>query len=546
TRQALRPYYNFADVDVDRYMIDGRLRQVVMSLREVDLEQDRVPQNIKDGWNNRHLVYTHGMGIVLGYANEFDGQGLPAMRIKNIPAVSDIPEIQPSQEGIYFGERATQHIYVNTGLAEFHYPRGEEDAETSYEGPAGVELSSGLDKFAVAWKFDGWRTYTSNYLSQESRIVCRRTISERVKTLAPFLELDEDPYPVVTESGRVVYIQDAYTVSDHYPYSEPLRLGDRSFHPAYLDGNNYIRNSVKVTMDTYTGEVKFYVFDQDCVVLKVWQKAFPGLFTPKDQMPQDILEHVRYPEDMLKCQTEIYTTYHMGNTRKFISREGVWEVATEMFNQGSLQFVEPYSAIVQLPGEEMEEYLMMVQCTPSGKLNLAAWLAGRSSGEHYGKLIVYRMPLQSEVAGPLMVENFIDSKDEWSQDISLWNDNGSALLRGNLLTLPVAEGLVYIEPIYLQSDNEGAMPKLTRVVLGTGERLAWGVNLEDAKRALFSSSSTVSPETGSIVIPEGKELGYAKQLLDEYFRLSGEGNPAEAGLKLQELQRYLSGASAAN
>ena len=467
--QEMRPYYRFSDVDVARYWIDGEYRQVMISAREL------VPEGLQtQSWINRHLQYTHGIGVVMNPSNEISRQRLPEFWISDIPPKSSI-DIEITQPRIYFGERTNDYVIVNTLTDEFDYPMENRSATYRYSGADGVKISSFIDRLAFAFRFGNSRILLSTDITNESRILFDRNIFDRVKKIAPFLRYDQDPFVVVVD-GRLKWIMDAYTVSTRFPYSEPTK-----------GWGNYIRNSVKVVIDAYDGTVDFYQVEPDPII-EAYEKVFPGLVKPFEEMPENVRAHIRYPEDLLTIQALLYGTYHM-NDRSFYNREDVWQLSRETY-RGKDQEILPYYVIMDLPDEEPEpELVLMVPYTPARRPNMSAWLAARNDGKHYGEVIVYRFPIETSIWGPAQIEARIDQDPEISQLITLWSQSGSQVIRGNLLVLPIGEGILYVEPLYIQADQT-SMPQLRRVIVAYGDDLVMADSLENAFVSLFGQVIT--------------------------------------------------------
>jgi uncharacterized membrane protein (UPF0182 family) len=524
--QGMKPYYAFPDIDIDRYTINGRVRQVMLASREIDIS--KLPKESQT-WNNHHLVYTHGYGVCLNQATEFTPEGMPRMHIKDIPPVSDVVELWVKRPEIYFGELTRHHVYVGTTADEFSYPGDNGNVFHRYEGRAGVRVGWGLRRLALAWCFDGFQQLLSRYITADSRLIWHREIHDRIRTIAPFLRLDGDTYKVIRDDGRLCYMQDAYTWSSTYPYSTPQGKGDL----------NYIRASVKVSIDAYDGDVTFWVFDENDPVLRAWGRAFPGLFRSRSEMPDDLRRHVRYPEDLFRIQALMLADYHM-EAQDFYMREDRWQIARDLFKTGN-QEVDPYYALLKLPGEKSTEFVLMLPFTPFERHNLVTWLGGRCDGENYGRLLIYKMPHHSLVWGPMQIDTKIDQEPEMSSQLTLWKQKGSEVIRGTLLVVPIQGGLLYVEPIYLKAEKIG-MPALRKVVAGYGERVAWGENFDLALRRLFGKEPT-SPITppGPPVAETPTQLKAASAELDRYFELMGQGKPAEAGKVLEDLRKMLRG-----
>lgn len=476
--QSIRLYYDFNDVDVDRYVIDGEYRQVMLSARELSAEKLAVEAQT---WVNRKLQFTHGYGLALSPVNEVTADGLPLLWVKDIPPTGDFNIERPE---IYFGEKTNDYVIVNTETEEFDFPMGDENVYSYYEGESGVSLGSFMRRLIYAWQFSDFNILISGELTPESRILYYRNIRERVNHLAPFLKLDSDPYLVVLD-GRLFWIQDAYTTTDRYPYSQPLG-----------NGLNYIRNSVKVVIDAYEGNVTFYITDPEDALIQTYQAIFPELFVPGEQAPESLRAHFRYPEDFFNIQASVYQSYHMRDARVFYSKEDLWAVPRELYF-GSEQAMEPYYIIMRLPNEEKEEFLLMLPFTPVNKNNTIGWLAARSDGENYGKLLVYLFPKEKLVFGPSQVENRIGQDTVITEQLALWGRGGSRVIRGNLLLIPLGESILYVEPIFLQAEA-GGLPQMKRVIVVAGEQIAMELTLKDSLAAIFG---TEAPPSEIVVKP---------------------------------------------
>ncbi len=476
--QSFRLYYDFNDVDTDRYIIDGEYRQVMLSARELSGEK---LAGEAQTWVNRQLQFTHGYGFALSPVNEVTVEGLPVLLVKDIPPVGDFNIERPE---IYFGEKTNNYIIVKTNTPEFDYPMGDENVFTRYQGKDGVSLGSFIRRLVYAWQFGDLNILISGELTPESRVLYYRNIKERVKHLAPFLKLDSDPYLVVTE-GRLFWVQDAYTITDRYPYSEPLR-----------GGLNYIRNSVKAVIDAYDGSVTFYIADAEDALIQTYQAIFPNLFVPAGQMSESLRAHIRYPEDMFNIQASVYQTYHMRDARVFYNKEDLWAVPKEVYF-GSEQTMEPYYIIMRLPGEEKEEFLLMLPFTPVNKNNTIGWLAARNDGENYGKLLAYLFPKERLVFGPSQIENRIQQDTVITEQLALWGRGGSRVIRGNLLMIPLGESLLYVEPVFLQAET-GGLPQLKRVIVTAGDQIAMEPTLKESIAAIFGAEA---PPTEPVVKP---------------------------------------------
>lgn len=465
--QQIRTYYDFVDVDNDRYVIDGELRQVMISPRE--LSYRNLPSRI---WINEHLTYTHGYGVTLGPVNRVTTEGLPEFFIQNIPPTSSTT-IRVTRPELYYGELSNDYVFVRTNNPEFDYPSGDTNQYTTYNGTGGIPMSSWVRKAAFSAYFGSMKILLSNDISSDSRVMINRAIHGRAAKLIPFLRYDQDPYLVITDEGRLVWILDGYTTTDRMPYAMPLR-----------GVGNYIRNSVKVTVDAYDGRTTAYISAPDDPLIRAYAAAFPGLFQPIDALPQDLRAHLRYPQDLFRIQSHVFATYHMQDPQIFYNKEDLWAIP-----QKGEQDMEPYYTIMKLPGEAREEFILMIPYTPAKRDNMAAWLAARSDGEQYGKLIVYLFPKQKLVYGPRQIEARIDQDALISQQLTLWTQRGSQAIRGSLLVIPIEDAILYVEPLYLAASESGSLPELRRVIVSFGNRLVMEPDLEAALARLFGARS---------------------------------------------------------
>ena len=481
--QSIRLYYDFHDVDVDRYTIDGKYRQVMLSARELSAEK---LAGQAQTWVNRRLQFTHGYGVVMSPVNEISVEGLPVLLVKDIPPVGDFNIEQPQ---IYFGEKTNDYVIVNTKTQEFDYPMGEKNVYGYYQGEGGVEIGSFIRRLVYAWQFGDFNILISGELTPESRVLYYRNIQERVNHVAPFLKLDSDPYLVVVD-GRLFWIQDAYTTTDRYPYSEPL-----------AGGLNYIRNSVKIAIDAYNGSMTFYITDPEDALIQTYQAIFPELFVPAEQMPQSLRVHWRYPEDMFNIQASVYQSYHMRDPRVFYNQEDLWAVPNEFYADKE-QPMEPYYIIMRLPDEEKEEFLLMLPFTPVNKNNTIGWLAARCDGENYGKLLAYHFPKDRLVYGPSQIENRIQQDTVITEQLALWGRGGSQVIRGNLLMIPLGKSNLYVEPVFLQAQG-GGLPELKRVIVAAGEHISMELTLEGSIAAIFGTD--LPPTEPEPPVPEEPE-----------------------------------------
>lgn len=479
--QEIRLYYSFNDVDVDRYIIDGNYRQVLISARELDQTQ---LQTQSQTWVNKHLTYTHGYGFVLSPVNEAGGDGLPLLLVSNIPPTTNT-DIAITRPEIYYGELGNDYVVVNTDSPEFDYPKGDTNVFVdSYTGEGGIPVGGRTRQLAFGFRFNDLKLFFSSALTSESKLMFRRTIRERVEALAPFLAYDGDPYIVARDDGTLVWIWDAYTTTARFPYSQPQG-----------SGINYIRNSVKVVIDAYSGGVTFYQIDSDDPIANAWGKVFDGLFTPGDQMPEDLREHLRYPEDLYSVQAGALATYHMTDPQIFYNKEDVWEIPMEIYGSEEIPVV-PYYEVLTLPGETEPEFALLQPFAPLSKKNMAAMLVARQDGEHYGELMVIDLPKNKLIYGPAQMEARISNDPVISSQLTLWSQAGSQVIRGNLLVVPIGESLMYFEPVYLQAE-QSPIPELTRVIAAYGDEIVMEPTLSDALTKIFKEPITVgTTDTG--------------------------------------------------
>jgi uncharacterized membrane protein (UPF0182 family) len=551
--QEIRTYYDFPDIDIDRYEIEGTTREVMLATRELNVE--KLPESSRN-WINEKLIYTHGYGITMNPVNGFTPEGLPTLIISNMPAQSTVRGLSITRPEVYFGELTNTDVYVKTRQKEFNYPQGQTNNLTSYEGNGGILLGGFLRRIILALdRGDLAKLPFSDDVTKDSRLLMRRNVRDRVSALAPFLTFDPDPYIVLGDDGRLSWMMDAFTVADTYPYSSHYRLGNNAI--------NYMRNSVKVVIDAYDGTTTFYVFDTDDPIISAYRAIFPALFKDASMMPPDLRKHVRYPEMLLKLQAEVYGLYHMTDPEAFYNREDLWTVATEVgMSEGGeqrTQVMQPNFVLMKLPGETGVEFVEILPFTPANRNNLIGWIAGRSDGAQYGTSVVYNFPKTKLVDGPLQIEARIDQNAQLSGQLTLWNQQGSHVRRGALLVIPIGRALLYAEPIYLQAERS-PMPELRLVVLALQDRLAYGPTFEAALTSLFGGavSSLTSTSTSAAAAPAERARGVgttsvqpqpaadlnaliaeaAKDLAD-YQRLTAEGKLGEAGQKLEELKRTL-------
>jgi hypothetical protein len=470
--QALRPYYTFPETDVDRYFIDGRIKQVLLSPRELDVSQ--LSAEASQSWINPHFIYTHGIGAVVAEVNKITPDGLPVLLIENAPPEVKSPGFQLTRPEIYYGEKTQDPVFVHTAREEFDYPSGDQNKYATYQGSGGFPVGSLLMKAAAAISQVEPSILFTGYLTGRSRMMIYRKVEARLAHLAGFLHWDQDPYLVITDDGRMVWIVDGYTTSLSHPYSAALPVA------GVEEGANYIRNSVKATVDAYTGKMSLFVFDPSDPIIQAYQRLFPKLFRPASEMPSDLRRHARYPEAMFRTQAEAYRIFHMRDPQVFYNKEDIWEIARNLFGQsGQPEPVKPTYVVATLPGEMQPEFLLILPFTPRGKDNLIGWMAARCDGDQLGKLIFYQLPKQQLMYGPMQIESRIDQDQNISKDLTLWNQQGSRVLRGNIIALPVTGGFLYVESIYIQA-TEARMPQLKKVVLAMGDRLIYRDTFDEA------------------------------------------------------------------
>lgn len=551
--QAIRTYYDFPDIDIDRYEIDGAMRQVMLATRELNV--DKLPESSRN-WINEKLIYTHGYGVTMNPVNGFTPEGFPTFLLSNMPVQSATPSIAVTRPEIYFGELTNTDVYVRTRQKEFNYPQGENSNLTSYEGTGGIVLGGFFRRILIALdRGDVAKVPFSDDINEQSRLLMRRNVRDRVQALAPFLTFDSDPYIIVAGDGRLSWMLDGFTTSDTFPYARHYQLGRSQI--------NYIRNSVKAVIDAYDGTTTFYVFDRNDPIVAAYRRLFPGLFKDASALPAALAPHVRYPEMMLEVQAAVYGLYHMTDPGIFYNREDLWTVASEVGmnaqRQQATQAVEPNFVLMALPGETKSEYVMILPFTPANRNNLIGWIAGRSDPPNYGTAVAYDFPKTRLVDGPLQVEARIDQDPQLSGQLSLWNQQGSHVRRGGLIVIPVGRALLYAEGIYLQAERS-PMPQLRLVVLALQDRLAYGPTFEAAMAALFGGAGSTPASTLPGNIPPAATprapaaaggppagnvdaldvlIGGAARDLADYQRLTSEGKLGEAGQKLEALKAKL-------
>ena len=488
--QSIRSYYTFNDVDVDRYNVNGEYTQVFLSAREID--QARV----EDNWLIRHLKYTHGYGITLSRVDKVTSSGQPDMLIDSIPPVSEIPEIKITRPEIYYGESTDEYVIVKTDEQEFDYPSGESNVYCSYEGSGGIKLNL-FNKALFAVREGSLKLLVSGNINSDSRIMIYRDIMTRASKIAPFLRYDNAPYMVVNDEGRLFWILDAYTSSEYYPYSEP-----------YMEGSdtNYIRNSIKIVVDAYNGDIDFYIVDENDPIATTLAKIYPGLFQSLDQMPEDLQKHLQYPNALFNIQASVYMKYHMTDEEVFYQSEDLWAIAKEYYGQ-SEAILNPINFIMKLPGESKAEFISSIPYTPNGKSNMTGILIARSDGDKYGELVLYRLPKDRIIYGPAQIEAQINQDAEISKEFSLWNNSGATYSRGNLFVFPVEDSIIYAEPIYMESSSS-SLPEVKRVVMYYGDKVAYESTLAECLNTLFGEGAG-DPLLTANPIETGKEMAQA-------------------------------------
>ncbi|SHK37848.1 UPF0182 family membrane protein [Paramaledivibacter caminithermalis] len=538
-KQGIRHYYKFNDVDIDRYYIDGKYRQVFLSPRELDQSQIKEERQT---FINKHLIYTHGYGIVMSPVNKITSEGLPEMLIKNIPPITNTEGFKIERPEIYFGELTNDYIIVNTKEKEFDYPKGNSNVENIYEGNAGIKLR-GLNKLLYAYKQGSLKMLLAGSITSESKIVLNRNIHDRVRKIMPYIEYDSDPY-IALYDGKIYWIIDGYTVSSNYPYSEPI--SDSKI--------NYIRNSVKVVIDAYNGDTTYYLADENDPIVKTYSKIFPQLFTSIDEMPEGLKAHIRYPQVLFDIQADVYRIYHMEDPRVFYNQEDEWYIANEKYENEN-QLIESNYLLMKLPEEEKEEFILSIPYTPKEKPNMTALLVGRNDGENYGELVVYKLPKSKNVYGPMQIENRIDSEPTISKEFTFWNQQGSSVIRGNLLTIPIEDSLLYVEPIYLKADAKDSLPEVKRVIVAYGEKIVMEPTLEGSLERIFGKSEEepkpdipkptepINPSQPTIPAEDIDDISQliinANDVFERSIEAQRQGDWAEYGRFIEELKIIL-------
>jgi uncharacterized membrane protein (UPF0182 family) len=544
--QALRPYYVFPDSDVDRYIIDGKLRQVLLSPRELDIRQ--LP-DAQTRWINPHFVYTHGYGLVMAEANRIQPDGLPVLFVQDAPPQIRARTLKLTRPEIYYGEQPHEPVFVRTQQEEFSYPSGNESVFSRYEGTGGFPISNYGLRIAAALRHADVNILLTSLITSESRMMIRRRIQDRIQTLAAFVTWDRDPYLVLTDEGRLIWTIDGYTTSSAHPYSRVMSLqGQGAF--------NYIRNSVKATVDAYNGTTTIYIFDETDPIIQAYRKLFPTLFRPAADMPPDQRSHARYPEGFFRIQAEIYRTYHMRDPQAFYNKEDVWDIARNLYGP-DLRAVPlpPTYVVATLPGENTPEFLLLLPFTPRNKDNMIGLMVARCDGEHLGELLFLQLSKQELIFGPMQIEARINQDQNISKDLNLWNQQGSQVLRGHVLVLPIGDTFLYVEPIYIQA-AEARMPQLRKVVLAMGNDLIYrdtyeealeelaaiGAHTRPAKRPVEvtdAEPTSSPPVTARAAAAESVAISQVRRHLQRYRELSAQGRWAEAGRELEALERLV-------
>ncbi|HUQ94815.1 MAG TPA: UPF0182 family protein [Bryobacteraceae bacterium] len=540
--QALRPYYVFNDTDVDRYRIDGQLRQVMLTPRELDVRQ--LPADARGRWMNPHFIYTHGYGVVVAEANRITQDGLPVLMIQNAPPEVKTPSLKLTRPELYFGEVTHEPVFVRTAQPEFNYPSGAENVHTKYEGTGGFPASSLGMRLAAATAYADPNILLTGFLTPESRMMIRRNIRARASKLAGFLTWDRDPYLVLTAAGRLVWMMDGYTTSSAHPYSRNVDLPQSS-------NVNYIRNSVKATVDAYDGDVHFYIFDTEDPIIQAYAHLFPKLLRGASEMPADLREHARYPEVLFRVQADMYRNFHMKDADSFYNKEDAWDIARAVSSQDAKPtMVEPTYVVATLPGGTEPEFLLMIPFTPRNKDNLIGFMAARCDGDKLGELLFLQLSKQELIFGPLQIEARINQDQNISKDLSLWNQQGSQVLRGQMLVMPIEDTFIYIQPIYIQA-NQARMPQLKKVAIAVGNSLVYSDTYEQAlaeitgmklpsQPATETPPGTPPPKAPSMTSTGGgdndRRLDQIRRHFQRYKELTSQGKLAEAGRELEALE----------
>ncbi|MBU5467147.1 UPF0182 family protein [Virgibacillus sp. MSJ-26] len=543
--QTFRTYYKFNDMDIDRYEIDGDYEQVFVGARE--LSTDDLPDQAKT-WVNSTLRYTHGYGVAMSHVNQVTSQGQPEYMVKNIPPEGTVDVTRPQ---IYFGEEPYPNVIVNSKVDEFDYPTGDENQSHRFEAESGIPLK-GINRFLFALEEKSFRMLVSDQITKDSQFLATRNIMDRVKKIAPFLQYDDDPYIIVRDDGSLAWIIDAYMSAENYPYSE-----------AFDGRKNYIRNSVKVAIDAYTGEVDYYIVDPDDPLMKTYDNIFPDLFT--SDIPEDIQSHFRYPTDLFEIQASMYGTYHMSNLEIFYNREDFWQFPTEKYFNKDIE-MEPYYITMKLPEYDEEEFILMMPYTPKKRQNMIAWMGVRNDGDNYGEMFVYRFPKQKNIYGPQQIENRINQDSYISQQLNLWSQGGSEVIRGNLLAIPIQDTVLYVEPVYIESSNETSLPEVKQVIMAYEDNIVMEDTFDNALEEILSKVDSDfkaeetedkedkdkdaaedseledepdTEETPDPILGADELLDEVSELFDAYRDALSEGDWEEAGEIMSEIEARL-------
>ena len=527
--QALRPYYTFPATDVDRYFIKGRIKQVLLSPRDIDVSQ--LSGEARQSWINPRFIYTHGFGVVVSEVNKITPDGLPVLLIENAPPEIKSPGLRLTRSEIYYGESTQDPVFVHTAREEFDYPSGDQNKYSTYQGTGGFPVGSFLVKTAAAISQGEPNIIFTGYLTGQSRMMIYRKVQGRLAHLAGFLHWDPDPYLVITDDGRLVWIVDGYTTSLSHPYSATLPVTGLD------EGANYIRNAVKATVDAYTGKMSLYVFDPSDPIIQAFENLFPKLFRPASEMPPDLRRHARYPEVLFGTQAEAYRIFHMRDPQVFYNKEDIWEIANSLSGQsGKPVPMQPTYVVATLPGEKEPEFLLILPFTPRGKDNLIGWMAARCDGDRLGNLIYFQLSKQQLMYGPMQIESRIDQDQNISKDLSLWNQQGSRVLRGNIIALPVSGGFLYVESIYIQA-TEARMPQLKKVVLAMGNRLIYRDTFDQALAELTGGPAPARPALAAVTsAPAPAATGQGLPALAERLRRLRD-QAAQLARELETLER---------
>ncbi len=533
--QEIRSYYEFYSVDNDRYMVDGNPTQMMLSAREI---ARRLPSQ-SDTWVNRHLQYTHGYGLAMSPVTQTNRQGEPLLYIRNLPPVWESDDLRVDNPAIYYGENSSGYYIVNSGVEELHYPDGDENVYTHYSGEGGIQISSFMRKLLFAWELGDINILLSDYIHDESRLQIWRSVQERINRITPFLKLDRDPY-LVLNNGRLYWIQDAYTTSSHFPYSQ-----------RYRNGFNYIRNSVKIVVDAYEGSVDYFIVDEEDPVIQVYDSIFPGLFKSLDELPNGMENNFRYPQDLFEVQIETFARYHMTRPQVFYNQEDLWTRPNEQYGGRQIR-MEPYYVLARLPDEEELEFMLISPLTPENRNNMISWMAAKSDPGSYGELVVYRLPKERLIYGPAQIEARIDQDPEISRQIALWDQRGSRVIRGNLMVIPIENSFLYVEPVFLLADNV-EIPQLQRVIVAIGDAISMQPTLDQALLELFGEEGQVIAEAAQPIVTEGAvpaeipedmlldrgQFEEIKQLWQNMREALEAGNWARYGELLSELESVI-------